>query len=75
MEIVATGFDQAIGSRVHSFDQEVDHTAVVDENGELVLEKVEDPVAGEVTLEPVVIVGPSNSLEVDAVEGAKPCGD
>ncbi len=45
----------------------------VDENGDLVLVEVVDPETGEVTLEPVVIVGPSNSLEVEAVEGTKPC--
>ena len=45
----------------------------VDENGDLVLVEVTDPDTGEVTLQPVVIVGPSNSLEVEAVEGAKPC--
>jgi len=45
----------------------------VDENGNLVLVEVTDPDTGEITLEPVVIVGPSNSLEVEAVEGAKPC--
>ena len=41
--------------------------------GEIVRVEVVDPVTGEVTLEPVVIVGPSNALEVEAVEGAKPC--
>jgi len=45
----------------------------VDENGELVLVEVTDPDTGEITLHPVVILGPSNSLEVEAVEGAKPC--
>ena len=45
----------------------------VDENGELVLVEVEDPGTGVVTLEPVVIVGPSDPLGVEAVEGAKPC--
>jgi len=45
----------------------------VDEFGNLVLVEVVDPVTGEITLEPVVIVGPSNSLVVEAVEGAKPC--
>ena len=41
--------------------------------GELVLVEEVDPVTGEITLVPVVIAGPSNSLEVEAVEGAKPC--
>ncbi len=45
----------------------------VDENGVLVLVEVVDPDTGDVTLEPVVIVGPSNSLGVEAVAGAKPC--
>ncbi len=45
----------------------------VNDDGSLVLEEVRDPDTGEVTLVPVVIVGPSNSLEVEAVEGAKPC--
>ena len=45
----------------------------VDEDGELVLVEVTDSDTGEVTLEPVVIVGPSNSLAVEAVEGAKAC--
>jgi len=45
----------------------------VDENGDLVLVEVVDPITGEVTLQPVVIVGPSNSLGVEAVAGAKPC--
>jgi hypothetical protein len=45
----------------------------VDEDGDLVLVEVVDPDTGEVTLEPVVIVGPSNALVVKAVEGAKPC--
>jgi len=45
----------------------------VDADGNLVLVEVVDPATGDVTLEPVVIVGPSNSLEVEAVEGAKPC--
>ena len=45
----------------------------VDENGDLVLVEVVDPETGEVTLEPVGIVGPSNSLGVEAVAGAKPC--
>jgi len=45
----------------------------VDENGELVLVEVVDPATGELTLERVVIVGPSNFLEVEAVDGAKPC--
>ena len=45
----------------------------VDANGNLVLVEVVDPDTGVVTLEPVVIVGPSNSLQVEAVEGAKPC--
>jgi len=45
----------------------------VDEDGNLVLVEVVDPTTGEVTLEPVVVLGPSNSLEVEAVEGAKPC--
>jgi len=40
----------------------------VDEDGNLVLVEVEPGV-----FEPVVIVGPSNSLEVEAVDGAKPC--
>lgn len=43
------------------------------ETGEIVEVEVVDPVTGEVTLEPVVIVGPSNALVVEAVEGAKPC--
>jgi len=47
----------------------------VDENGDLVLVEVTDPTTGDVTLEPVVIVGPSNSLEVEAVAGAKSCND
>lgn len=47
----------------------------VDENGDLVLVEVVDPVTGEVTFEPVVIVGPSNALVVEAVAGAKPCGE
>jgi len=45
----------------------------LDENGELVLVELINPDTGEVTLEPVVIVGPSNSLEVEAVDGAKLC--
>ena len=45
----------------------------VDANGELVLVEVVDPVTGEVTLQRVVIVGPSNSLGVEAVAGEKPC--
>ncbi len=45
----------------------------VDENGDLVLVEVVDPDTGEVTLEPVVIVGPSNSLGVEAIAGEKPC--
>jgi len=45
----------------------------VDENGNTVLVSYTDPDTGEVTLHPVVIVGPSNSLEVEAVDGAKPC--
>jgi len=45
----------------------------VDENGNTVLVLYTDPITGEVTLHPVVIVGPSNSLQVEAVEGAKPC--
>jgi len=45
----------------------------VDENGNTVLVSYTDPDTGEVTLHPVVIVGPSNSLGVEAVEGAKPC--
>ena len=45
----------------------------VDENGELVLVEVVDPVTGEVTLERVNIGGPSISLEVEAVDGTKPC--
>ena len=45
----------------------------VNDDGSLVLEEVVDPVTGEVTLEPVVIVGPSNSLGVEAVAGAKEC--
>jgi len=47
----------------------------VDEDGELVLVEVTDPDTGQITLQRVVIVGPSNSLEVEAVEGAKPCTD
>lgn len=43
------------------------------ETGEIVLVEVVDPVTLEVTLEPVVVAGPSNSLEVTAVEGAKAC--
>ena len=45
----------------------------VDADGNLVLVEVTDPATGVVTLEPVVIVGPSNSLEVEAVDGAKLC--
>jgi len=45
----------------------------VDENGDLVLVEVVDPDTGEITLQRVVIVGPSNSLAVEAVEGTKPC--
>jgi len=45
----------------------------VDQNGDLVLVSYTDPDTGEVTLHPVIIVGPSNSLGVEAVEGAKPC--
>ena len=45
----------------------------VNDDGSLVLVEVTDPNTGEVTLEPVVVVGPSNSLEVEAVAGAKPC--
>ena len=45
----------------------------VDENGELVLVEVVDPDTGEVTLQRIVVVGPSNSLVVEAVAGAKPC--
>jgi len=44
----------------------------VDKDGNLVLVSVTDP-NGVVTLQPVVVLGPSNSLEVEAVEGAKPC--
>ena len=47
----------------------------VDENGNLVLVEVVDPETGEVTLEPVVIIGPSNSLEVEAIAGAKACDE
>ncbi len=43
------------------------------ETGEIVQVEVVDPDTGEVTLEPVVVLGPSNSLVVEAVEGAKPC--
>lgn len=43
------------------------------EAGEVVLVEVVDPETGEITLQRVVIVGPSNSLEVEAVAGAKPC--
>jgi hypothetical protein len=45
----------------------------VDANGDLVLVPYTDPITGEVTLHPVVIVGPSNSLQVEAVDGAKLC--
>jgi hypothetical protein len=45
----------------------------VDEFGNLVLVEVVDPDTGEITLEPVVIVGPSNPLVVEAVAGDKPC--
>lgn len=45
------------------------------ETGEIVHVEVVAPDTGEVTLEPVVIVGPSNSLAVTAVEGAKRCED
>ena len=45
----------------------------VDINGDQVLVPYTDPITLKVTLHPVVIVGPSNSLEVEAVEGAKPC--
>ena len=45
------------------------------ETGEIVHVEVLAPDTGEVTVEPVVIVGPSNSLAVLAVEGAKPCED
>ena len=37
------------------------------------MEEVVDPVTGEITLEPVVVVGPSDPLVVEAVEGAQPC--
>jgi len=41
---------------------------------ELVLVEVVDPDTGEITLQPVVIVGPSNALVVEAVASlAKPC--
>ena len=45
------------------------------ETGEIVHVEVVDTDTGEVTVEPVVIVGPSNSLAVLAVEGAKQCED
>jgi len=45
----------------------------VNDDGTLRLVEVINPDTGEVTLEPVVIVGPSNSIEVEAVDGAKPC--
>lgn len=45
----------------------------VDEDGNLVLVEVVDPDTGAVTLVPVVIVGPSNALEVQAIAGTKPC--
>ena len=53
----------------------------VDENGDLVLVPVlenGEPVLdknGNPAFEPVVIVGPSNSLQVEAVEGAKTCDE
>ena len=45
----------------------------VDINGDQVLVPYTDPITLKVTLHPVVIVGPSNSLVVEAVDGAKPC--
>ncbi len=45
----------------------------VNDDGTLRLVEVINPDTGEVTLEPVVIVGPSNSIEVEAVDGAKLC--
>jgi len=47
----------------------------VDEDGNLVLVEVVDPDTGEITLEPVVIIGPSNSLGDEAVAGAKACDE
>ena len=47
----------------------------MDDDGNLVLVEVMDPVTGEETLEPVVIIGPSNSLGVEAVAGAKACDE
>jgi hypothetical protein len=41
--------------------------------GEIVKVQVQDPVTGEIILEPVMILGPSNSLGVEAVEGSKAC--
>ena len=41
--------------------------------GEIVRVEVVDPLTGEVTLDPIVIVGPSNALVVEAVDGVKPC--
>lgn len=48
----------------------------VDEQGNLVLVEVVDPETGEITLERVVIVGPSNPLVVEAVgTDTKSCDD
>lgn len=43
------------------------------ETGEIVMKEVKKGKKGQVIYESVVIIGPSNSFQVEAVEGAKPC--
>jgi hypothetical protein len=41
--------------------------------GRIVDVEVTDPVTGEVAWEPSIVLGPSNSLEIEAVEGSRAC--